>query len=273
MEYHPFITGRWFDNLNNNHLFEEKWFINRPDNENVKSFAYIPHRDTESIILGTFPIWEISSGRVTVHNFEFFYGSSVNEFWGCLRGIITNTNIENLTNRISLLDNLKIGITDILLKIDRQPNNCNSDTCLTELKYNNLLDLKVHYPKLKNIFITSGGRSPIPNLNERNKSVATWLRNSINNQGLRGFNVKGFVKPITRNKQPIFKLIYLYSPSHAGNIAIQGILNANNNFGINGLNIEIFRKIQWSYFLNKYHSVQIPQYGVLNDQLEEFFEK
>lgn len=273
MEFHPFITGRWKENLDKSIQIQDKWFINGESIEDIKSFAFMPSNDVESIILGTFPIWEISHGPQTENNFEFFYGSRVNDLWNCLGGI-TNTNTNNLTNRIGLLDKQEIGITDILLKIERHPNDCNSDGCLTVLRYNDLLDLKEHYPKLKNLFITSGGKSAIQKLNENNKSVATWLKDAFrnNHKHVDGFNINGFVKPISINNKNASNIIYLYSPSNAGNIAIQGVLNRNNNFGFNNLTIAEFRKIQWSYFLNKYHSRQILQYGILNDQMINFFE-
>lgn len=273
-EFHPFITGRWKENLDKNIQIQDKWFENGENKEDIKSFAYMPSKGTESIILGTFPIWEISHGSQTENNFEFFYGSKVNDLWNFLEGI-TNTNTNNLTNRIGLLDKLGIGITDILLKIERQPNNCSSDTCLTALKYNDIFNLKEHYPILKNVFITSGSKSAIQTLNDNNKSVATWFKDAVGNnlKAVDGFKTNGFVKPISINKKTVFNLIYLYSPSNSANPALQGILNKNNNFGFNNLTVAEFRKIQWSYFLNKYHSRQILQYGILNDQLIKFFEE
>lgn len=263
-EEHPFTSNRWFNNINNLELLN-KWFINRNINNEVLSFAYMPDKEIKSIFLGTFPIWEIVNGELNNQNLEFFYGSVVNDFWNCL-GQITGEPIDDLNNRITTLDNLKIGITDILQKIDREPANCNSDRCLTGLNYNSILDLKTFFPNLKNIFITSGGKGPIGNLNN-NKSVATWLKDSLNNNHIEGFNLNEFVKPITINEIQ-FNLIYLYSPSNSTNIPIQGILNAHNNFGIPNLNIQTFRKLQWGYFLRKFHFSEI---NIDNNNVEQIW--
>jgi hypothetical protein len=105
---------------------------------------------------------------------------------------------------------------------------------------------------LKNIFVTSGGRGPVLNLNGNNGNAARWLKNSVPNQNIGGFNQPGFVKAISIINVE-FNLIYLYSPSGSANTAIKGRLNANNNFGIQNLTIQEFRKMQWAYFLRTYH--------------------
>jgi G:T/U-mismatch repair DNA glycosylase len=210
----------------------------------------MPNNEVKSIFLGTFPIWEITVGPIQNQNIEFFYGSIVNDFWNCL-GFISEMPVNNLNNRISILDKYKLGITDILESVDRNPANCNSDNCLTALKYNNILNLKESFPELKNIFITSGGKGPVGNLTN-NKNVATWLKDSLRNHNTNGFNVNRFVKEITINNIN-FNLICLYSPAPSANVPIQGVMNSRNNFGINNLNISEFRKLQWGYFLKEYH--------------------
>jgi len=264
IEEHPFTSYRWFNHINNPELVN-KWFINRNHKDDVLSFAYMPDKEVKSLFLGTFPIWEIVNGEPNNQNIEFFYGSVVNDFWNCLSQI-TGVQVGSLNNRISLLDNFRIGITDILQKIDRQPENCNSDKCLTSLKYNKILDLKTFFPHLKNIFITSGGKGPIGILNN-SKSVATWFKDSVIDNQLEGFNVNEFVKPITIN-QTEFNLIYLYSPSNNTNRPIQGILNSNLHFGIENLNIQEFRKLQWTYFLRKYH---FSENNIVNDNVEQLW--
>lgn len=249
-EQHPFITGRWKNGIKNLDV-SERWFINRNHENEVISFAFMPNKKVTSIFLGSFPIWEIVGGELNNGNMEFFYGSVVNDFWRCL-GDISKSDIRNLNSRVNILDEFKIGITDILHTVIRQPDTCSSDNCLTASWYNDILDLKRHFPLLKNIFITSGGQGPIPNLNERNRNVATWLRNSWSNRIVQGFNNRGFVKQIMVNGVS-FNLIYLFSPSNSANTALQGILNRYNHFGTPELTIQEFRKIQWCYFLKKYH--------------------
>jgi hypothetical protein len=249
IEQHPFSSNRWLQNINNP-LIEEKWFVNRnTENENI-SFGFMPNKEVKSLFLGTFPIWEITVGPIGNQNIEFFYGSIVNDFWNCL-GFITEMPVNNLNNRISILDAHNLGITDILETIDRNPANCNADNCLTAIKYNDILNLKESFPLLKNIFITSGGKGPVGNINN-NKNVATWLKQSMHGKNIQGFNNNGYVKSISINNIE-FNLIYLFSPSNAANTARQGEINRMNNFGINNLSIQEFRKLQWGYFIKKYH--------------------
>ncbi len=269
-EQHPFTSGRWRENINDENILNH-WFISRNEINKVLSFGFMPSQEVESIFLGTFPIWEIVSGPRGSQNLEFFYGSVVNDFWNCL-GSIFNSNVSTVINRITILENCKIGLTDILETVVRSPENCSSDSCLTEIHYNDILNLKANFPALKNIFITSGGRGSIANLKANKKSVATWFRDSVTNQQTTGFNQTGFVKQITINNTP-FNLIYLYSPGNSANVAIQGVLNANNNFNIPGLTIRELRRLQWSYFLNKYHTKFDGEIDVtMYRHLVEYFE-
>ena len=82
-----------------------------------------------------------------------------------------------------------------------------------------------------------------------------------------GFNTKGFVKTIYINNIK-FNLIYLYSPSRDANRPLQRTINQNNNFGIDNLNIEEFRKLQWGYFIKKYHIGETT-----NDTINSIFNK
>ncbi|MGL2986396.1 hypothetical protein ACSVH5_02270 [Flavobacterium sp. RSSA_27] len=270
MENHPFTNGRWLNN--NNHLdLNGKWINNH------KYFAYMPIKKTKSIILGSFPIWQISIGEVTDDNFEFFYGSRYNDLWNCI-GNLFNVDINNLENRLNILNKYEFGITDILKKIDRNPINSNKDKDLIGLKYNDILALKDDYDAIINIYTTSGGKGSIGNL--RTKNVATWFKDSLNNNDLNGFNQKSFVKRITINNVK-FNLIYLYSPSNSANTSIQGVLNKNNNFGIQNLDIYTFRRLQWGYFLKKFHFDNVNNIDNIeniwnqvnqNQQLLNFFE-
>ena len=275
-EQHPFTTNRWLQNADN-HLLQDKWFINRNAANETLSFAFMPNKEVQSIFLGTFPIWEISVGPMGNENIEFFYGSMVNNFWECL-GSITEMPVDDLDNRIAILENNKLGITDILEKIERNPANCNADTCLSVNNYNNILNLKESFPLLRNIFITSGGRGPVNRLNNNNKNTATWLRDSLSDYVINGFNTNGFVKSISVNNIE-FNLIYLLSPSNNANVPIQGQMNQYLNFGIQNLTIQKFRELQWGYFLKEYHfgdnannEIEAIHNTVINnDQLLNYF--
>ena len=264
MAQHPFITGRW---LQANHQQEnENWHIARNQQNEVTSFGYVPNNQIKSIFLGTFPIYEISEGE-NQGNLEFFYGSCENKFWPTLNNLFQQP-INTVQNRIELLDNIEIGISDILLEIERIQPMLSKDKNLQEVKYKDILELIEKFPTIKNIFITSGGKNAIPNLNANNKSTGTWLKDSISHFNPTGFNNVGYVKVITVNGIK-FNLIYLCSPSNNANVAIQGILNNNHNFGLQNLDINLFRQYQWKYFIDIYHLGVIPD---IPNQLVEFFE-
>jgi G:T/U-mismatch repair DNA glycosylase len=255
IELHPFISGRW--KRNNVGHSDENWFLGKNQFDEVESFAYMPRKECNSIFLGTFPIWEIVTGKVSERNQEFFYGSGVNDFWPCLSDI-SSFKFDCFSDRVKILSSLNTGITDVLLSITRDSYNSSEDLSLNHIKYNDILSLKKSYPELKNIFLTSGGRGPIPKLASKTKSAASWFRDSLSDSRPKGFSKNSFIKRISV-EGVVFNLIYLYSPSDSANIPIQGILNRNNNFGIENLNIKKFRKLQWSYFLCKYSNNENPE--------------
>jgi len=269
-EQHAFTSGRWRGKITDQDVLKN-WFVSNNEQNEILSFGYMPVADIESIFLGTFPIWQIVTGPVGGSNLEFFYGSVVNDFWNCL-GNISNSTVTTVAERINILDNYKIGLTDILETVLRSPYDCSSDSCLTAIRYNDILNLKANFPALKNIFITSGGRGPVANLNGNNNSVATWFKDAVSNYVTTGFNRAGFVKNITVNHIP-FNLIYLYSPGNSANVAIQGVLNGNKNFGIPSLTIGELRRLQWCYFLNKYHTKFDSEFDLARYRhLVEYFE-
>jgi G:T/U-mismatch repair DNA glycosylase len=257
MAQHPFTTGRWLHV--NNHQENENWHIARNKQNEVTSFCYVPNKEIKSIFLGTFPIYEISEGD-NDGNIEFFYGSCDNKFWSTLKHIFQQP-INTASQRIDILQSQRIGITDILLDIDRIVPNINLDNNLSANRYNDLIELISEFPSIKNIFITSGKIGSIPNLNNSNKSVATWFKNSLVNFNPIGFDQHGFKKQITVQNIN-FNLIYLFSPSKANNLYLQRLLNENKNFNIENFNVTDFRNLQWEYFIKKYHlnqPVDIPQ--------------
>ena len=204
MAQHPFITGRW---LQANNLQEnENWHIQRNQQNQVTSFCYVPNNQIKSIFLGTFPIYEISEGE-NQGNFEFFYGSCKNKFWPTLNNLFQQP-INTVQQRIELLNTIEIGISDILLEIERIQPILSEDKNLMEIRYNKILEIIEIYPTIKNIFITSGGKGRILNLTNNNKSVGTWFKDSILNFNPIGFNQVGYVKQITVHGFE-FNLIYL----------------------------------------------------------------
>jgi G:T/U-mismatch repair DNA glycosylase len=278
IEQHPFTSNRWIKNINNSE-WDKFWHVKTNQINKISSFGFMPNKETKSIFLGSFPIWEITIGQVSDKNLEFFYGSLVNDFWRILSTIF-EMRIDNIEQRINILEIHNFGITDILETIDRNPVLCNSDNCLTAINYNNILDLKKTFPSLENIFITSGGQSPVGNLNNNNKNVATWLKDSFSGHNIDGFQKNGFVKPIIIDNIK-FNLIYLISPSHLSNIPISGVLKLKNNFGIENLSIIDYKIMQWAFFLKKFHFKEskinklnnLYETVVKNEMLSKYFNR
>ena len=265
MAQHPFTTGRWLEA--NNLQKNENWHIARNEQNEVTSFCYVPKKDIKSIFLGTFPIYEISEGVNNRNHPEFFYGSLDHDFWPSLSDIF-NLNTTNTKERLSLLETINIGISDILLETNRIRPFYSDDENLEKIKYNDICELLKAIPNIENIFITSGGVSAVPNLNSK-KNVASWFKDYSSKFKFTGFNKKGYVKKIEIDGIPL-KLIYIYSPGNLANTPIQGILNRNNNFGIPNMNIDLFRRYQWEYFIKKYHFNQVAN---IPQALMNFFEQ
>lgn len=270
VQFHPFISGRW-ELANNDYIKHDEWYKSETGN----SFAFIPDPEIKSIFLGSFPTYEICGDNVNNNLVEFFYGSAVNNFWPIL-GAIFDSEAGTFEDRSGILRAHKIGITDILRKVDREPWNCSEDSCLTVIEYNDILALLKRFPSIKNIFMTSGGKGRISPLNENNQNVATWFRDSLRDELVQGFNQSGFIKTIKINNIDL-NLVYLYSPSRHANRRISKIIE---DLGLECSSLE-FRKIQWAYFLNKLHfnNAQVPptatellEMAIENHQLTNFFE-
>lgn len=244
-ELHPFVTRRW-KNHNYGQFEENEWFIS----ENQNSFVFAPNRDIKSIFLGSFPTTQVSIDEPIGLYPEFFYGSPQNNFWTIL-GHLSDLPSATFQNRIDILRRLKIGIADILLEVERN-GNYNDDKNLHQIRYNNILDLLLTFPNLENIFMTSGGKAPIYNLNNNNPSVATWLRHSLVNHNFTGFNQNGYLKAITNN-DVTFNLISLASPSKNADRSFTRSINNINRETQLDLTVNDYRKLSWSLWLKKLH--------------------
>lgn len=249
MPLHPFITNRWLDQLNEFNL-DNKWILNKNKDDEITSFAYMPTKNIKSIFLGTFPIFEIAEGLNNHNHKEFFYGSNQNSFWPMLNELL-DMNITDVADCINILDDNNVGISDILLEIHREGNG-NEDMNLQAIKYNDILEIHQQFPLLENIFLTSGGKGPVSNINNA-KSAASWLKDYSNQfiPNPTGFNANGLKKDITIQGQPL-RLIILYSPSNNNNTAMKAILRRNNYFNIQNLSVLDFKKLQWAYLLRSY---------------------
>lgn len=268
IEDHPFVSGKWRNNIQPPLPPLSKWFIND------KSFGYLPSINSESIFLGTFPTYNVVNRLRVGGNKEFFYGSIDNRFWSLLNNISLVATEHDIFNLLAKAD---FGVSDILRKIDRKGKS-SSDKALTPLIFNDIIDLKINFPNLVNIYVTSGGKASITN--GSSVSTAKWLRDSLTLSGftVTGFNVEGFKKRIRvfRDGNLIwdFNLIVLWSPAPSGNIAVQGFINRNPGFAdmLQALPVAYAgmstthkaRLIQWAYLLHLHMFPLHPQlYGFI----------
>ncbi len=218
-EQHPFTNNKWLNNIQPTP--PGIWFNNN------QSFAFMPNKNVKNLFLGTFPTFEVVHFIRHQGNKEFYYGSTRNNFWPIL-SIQTGIEINSEIDCMNLLIRANFGISDILFKIERIEQKA-ADNALTPIIFNNFENLLENFPMLENIFVTSGGKTPITNGSP--KSTSKWLRDSLIADGFNvtGFNVKGYKKHITISKpnQLAKKLnvISLLSPSDAANKAAQATIN------------------------------------------------
>lgn len=252
VEVHPFTNNKWKNNLP---VQGNEWHVS--DN----FFAYMPSVHVKSIFLGTFPAWEVVNQVTCNGNKEFFYGSRMNKFWPLLSYII-DMPCNTETDLFQILQHSNFGITDIIWRTER-PGKLSGDSALNPSLFNNIIGLKEQFPNLKNIYVTSGGKSPITN--SSSKSASKWLRQSLLDNT--GYSVSGFTSKtyqreiiITTGNNPLtFNIYSLLSPSNYSNRSIQGVLNHNQELMhiiqqaplLNDNNLFKLRVVQWAYLLSK----------------------
>lgn len=86
--------------------------------------SFVP-KGSKYLILGSFP---------GLQSYDFFYGSSRNQFWSILETTY-GTKLETTKDKQYLLDQLGIAISDVIYSCQRSQGN-NSDTNLTNITYN-----------------------------------------------------------------------------------------------------------------------------------------
>jgi G:T/U-mismatch repair DNA glycosylase len=289
-EIHPFVPanpdGKWYGHNNidsQSTKIKTSWF------ESENSFGFMPSKTIKCLFLGTFPTWEVVNQLRTNGNLEFFYGSSVNSFWSLLSQISGNS-LDNEAQIFSFLDKNNIGISDIVKETERRGQSA-ADKFLTPIKWNNLVEIKNHYPQISTIICTSGGSSPIASYNKNNLNAAVGLNQMFKDLGLKtfGFSSSGYVKHIKiydrHNLIWEFDLLNIMSPARTANVSIKGILNRKpdlerlmesmpNSF-TNYPPVIRFRILQWSfYFLQNNIELELELKNFVNThliQLTEYF--
>ncbi len=141
---------------------------------------YIPE-DANKLILGTFP------PRKEQWDFDFYYPNKKNKFWKVLAEIAgyklkdfnesISDKVQEVEEKKYILRLLKLGITDIALKIIRQKNS-SLDQNLFLLEFRDIFQILDQNPKIQTLILTSSSNG---------NSVLTWFEiySKLNNIALK----------------------------------------------------------------------------------------
>lgn len=219
-EIHPFNT-RWrasnWDGLDEQR--REAWVVN----QEAGYFGFLPDKNIQYLIIGSFPISE------SVHydpphdrfDFSFFYCSKLNKFYRILEAVtgydffpVGNNHqpVDDVISITNLFLEKKIGITDIIYEVRRTGNGRGAvDTCLMPIMFNNICKLLKEYKNIKRIYFTS-------------IQVETWFKEYMRNctkekQIRRNFYRRNFGRDI--------EMYNLFSPAPTANVSAQRNLNTD----------------------------------------------
>lgn len=113
--------------------------------------AFIP-QNAGILIIGSFPGREQTQGINDEE--QWFYGAKRNQFWKILSEVY-QTELNSKADKVNLFNYHGIGITDILLKVQRRNNN-NLDDNLEIIEFNDQVIRQIlHQYTFKSIFFTS----------------------------------------------------------------------------------------------------------------------
>lgn len=215
MELHPFNT-RWRE-FNWNGLDEQRreaWVVN----QEAGYFGFLPNKNIQYLIIGSFPISE-SVYYNPPHNrfdFSFFYCSKLNKFYRILETVTgydflpVGNNHQPVDDVISttkfFLDN-GIGLTDIIYEVSRLGGAI--DNKLTPVRFNNVCKLLKEYKNIKYVYFTSG-------------NVERWFKAALKECSGRKSITKNFYWQIFGRDIHTYNL---FSPAPTSNTAVEGILN------------------------------------------------
>lgn len=101
----------------------------------------------EMLIVGSFPGKEQTQSTALHH--KWFYGAPRNQFWKIIEGVFEKE-LKTANEKQQLFADLKIGITDIILKAKRT-DNTNLDQNLEVIEWNDkaLSEIIYQYPDIK----------------------------------------------------------------------------------------------------------------------------
>lgn len=132
----------------------------RVEHRYIKEGWYTP-KEATSLLIGTFPSVLIREkfNRLRPTDTDFFYGSIDNNFWTDLgaiyqRPFLYNRSREAVEQRIALLEELKMGLSDAIFACET--NGSVMDTALQNIEPNQyIIDVLDKHPAITRLFFTS----------------------------------------------------------------------------------------------------------------------
>jgi G:T/U-mismatch repair DNA glycosylase len=169
--------------------------------------TYIP-AVADKLIMGTFPTKE------SLRKYDFFYPNTSNPFWNILCGL-SGGELQffegegAVVERKAILDQLKLGITNIGAKIYRQ-NESSLDSNIFPVVFTDVFQLLDDYPRIKTLVITSSTKG---------NSVLSWFRaycelNQVALESSRKKKVPWETNIALKNGRQV-KILVIYSTSGA----------------------------------------------------------
>lgn len=176
---------------------------------------YIPLAAT-ILIIGTFPT------DVRNRKHDFFYCSSTNRFWEILSAVAGHplallSGIDAIEERKKILDNLKLGLTDMGKIIYRQQGS-SKDHSLFPIEFMDIIQILNEHPAITTLIVSG---------NSQGNSSLSWFSIfcSLNSVKL---NVKELEKQKSTETliaERKMKVLLAYSPSRLSRVTTEKIIN------------------------------------------------
>lgn len=183
----------------------------------IQQGLYTP-KDATALLIGTFPsiLVRKAFGRLRPTDVDFFYGSADNNFWKDLGKIYGRTfrqdqTREAIEEREQLMDNLKLGLSDVVLSCET--NGSAMDLALQNIELNHhLVEVLDKHPTINKLYFTSSsGKTNAESMSLKILRDANRLsKMKILQTGPR---IRNFIFHDNKNRERQFTSITLYSPS------------------------------------------------------------
>ncbi len=185
--------------------------------EYIQKGLYTP-KDATALLIGTFPsiLVRKAFNRLRATDVDFFYGSADNNFWKDLgklynRSFRQDGSNEAIKEREALLDDLKLGLSDVVLACETAGSAMDLALQNIELNYY-LVEVLDKHPTINKLYFTSSSGKT----NAETMSLKI-LRDADRISKMRivqkGPRIRNFLFKDKKNKEREFTSVTLYSPS------------------------------------------------------------